>query len=188
VIARHRGDDRTHSRWRPSLPAPRPVEHAEREEARVEVLDPEQRLPRRRRGSKGLVAVLTVIGVAIIAGQQHGGSATALGLPATPIAWVEKWTAASLDNPRLVCQKLLAPALAAAFKADTGHSCLAFYGNVRSTSFRVRHVMQDGDAAAIEAHQVGAKPTWGYFTVLLSHVHDGWQAVDIVPGGGIRPR
>jgi hypothetical protein len=46
----------------------------------------------------------------------------------------------------------------------------------------------DGDAAAVEARQVGAARNWGYFTVLLSHVDTGWQAIDIVPGASVQPR
>jgi hypothetical protein len=65
---------------------------------------------------------------------------------------------------------------------------LAYYRSVTSPSFRIRRVLVDGDAAAIEGHQVGAAQNWGYFTVLLSHVAGGWQAVDIVPGGSVRPR
>jgi hypothetical protein len=41
-------------------------------------------------------------------------------LPPSPRQWVNQWTAASLDNPARVCQQLFAPALAAAFEADTG--------------------------------------------------------------------
>jgi hypothetical protein len=74
------------------------------------------------------------------------------------------------------------------FKADTGRSCVGYYRNVKSTSFRVRRVILDGNAAAVEARQVGAGHGWGYFTVLLSHVDGGWQAVDVVPGGSVRPR
>jgi hypothetical protein len=33
-----------------------------------------------------------------------------------------------------VCQQLFAPALAAAFKADTGQSCLAYYVSLTSSA------------------------------------------------------
>jgi hypothetical protein len=49
-------------------------------------------------------------------------------------------------------------------------------------------VVQDGPTAAVEAQQVGAGRKWGCFTMVLSHIHGGWQAVDIVPGGSVRPR
>ncbi|MFZ1996629.1 MAG: hypothetical protein WAU75_21125 [Solirubrobacteraceae bacterium] len=124
----------------------------------------------------------------MIAGQQHGGHAPPARLPTTPQQWVDQWTAASAKNPEKVCDQLFAPALATAFRPDTGRTCVAYYTNVTSSSFRVRHILRDGSAAAIEAHQVGARRTWGYFTMLLSRIHAGWQAVDIVPGGPVRPR
>jgi hypothetical protein len=108
-------------------------------------------------------------------------------LPSTPRAWVDQWTAASLNDPGRVCGRLFAPALASAFKSDTGRSCIGYYRQVNSTSFRIRRVRQDGGGAAVEARQVGAARNWGYFTVLLSHVGAGWQAIDIVPGGSVRP-
>ena len=104
------------------------------------------------------------------------------------LQWVEQWTAASLDNPGRVCRQLFAPALAAVFKADTGRSCLDYYNDVNAKSFRIRHVLVDGNAAAVEVREVGLRPNWGYVTMILSHVEQGWQAVDIVPGGPVRPR
>jgi hypothetical protein len=144
-------------------------------------------MPRRRRGP--LIGVITVAAVAVIAGQQHGSRAPiARSLPSTPQEWVDQWTAASLNDPGLVCGTLFAPALAGAFKSDTGRSCVAYYRSVKSTSFRIRRVLEDASAASVEARQVGAARNWGYFTVLLSHVGTGWQAIDIVPGGSVRPR
>jgi len=191
MIARHRGDLRAHSRWRPSLPLSTPTrqaEFAQEDELQREQpqLGPEQ--PRQRR-PRTIITVVTLVAVAIIAGQQYASRAPAASpLPLTPQQWVDQWTAASLNNPGRVCGQLFAPALAKAFRPDTGHSCSAYYSNVKSTSFRIRHVLQDGGSAAVEARQVGAPRNWGYFTVLLSHVHQGWQAIDIVPGGPVRPR
>jgi hypothetical protein len=82
-----------------------------------------------------------------------------------------------------VCQRLFAPALAGALSADTGRSCLTSYTSITGRPFRVRHVLQDGPTATVEAHQLGDRPRSGYLTLVLSHVHDGWQAIDIVPGG-----
>ncbi len=190
MIARHRGDLRAHSRWRPSLPAGFPqrpdIAQDDEPQREHEQLGPEQA---RQRRPRVLIAVVTVVAVASIAGQQYANRApTAPPLPVTPQQWVDQWTAASLNNPGRVCGQLFAPALAKAFKPDTGHSCSAYYSNVKSTSFRIRHVLQDGGSAAVEAQQVGAPRNWGYFTVLLSHVHQGCQAIDIVPGGPVRPR
>ncbi|MHB8695473.1 MAG: hypothetical protein ACYDHH_29980 [Solirubrobacteraceae bacterium] len=109
-------------------------------------------------------------------------------LPATPRQWVDQWSAAAIENPGQVCGHLYSAALVAAYKIDTGRSCTRYYTAVTSVSFRVRHVLQDGATAAVEAQQLGRGRRWGYFTMLLSRVAGGWQAVDVVPGGPVRPR
>ena len=192
MIARRRGDTHSHSRWRPaSRVIPRPADSEE------PLLEDETRPVARPASaahytapiarSRSLIAAL--IGVAAIAGtQQQTGHEPSVPLPASPQQWVDQWTAASLENPARVCQHLFAPALAAAFKTDTGRSCARYYALVNTTSFRIRHVLKDGATATVEARQVGARPKWGYFTIVLSHVRGGWQAVDMVPGGSVRPR
>jgi hypothetical protein len=192
MIARHRGDERIHSRWHPPAapgvaPAqwnPRPDGLLDPDPRALQVLDPPAARPRR---PAALIGVAVAVAVAVIA-CQHSGSPPSAGLPSTPSQWVEQWTAASLENPARVCQNLFAPALAAAFKPDTGRTCLAYYSAVTSSSFRIRHVIQDGPTAAVEAQQLAHGRKWGYFTLILSHLHRGWQAVDIVPGGSVRPR
>jgi hypothetical protein len=193
MIARHRGDERIHSRWRPGASATTPPQRstqAEQPGKRVsDGLQSRDRLAARRRRSWWLIAVvLVVVAVAMIARQQHVGQPAGAPLPSTPRQWVEQWTAASLDNPGRVCQQLFAPSLASVFKAETGRSCLDYYNNVNAKSFRIRHILVDGNAAAVEVREVGVRPSWGYVTMILSHVSHGWQAVDIVPGGPVRPR
>jgi hypothetical protein len=184
VIARHGGEERVHSRWRPVARVA--TLQGSQEPARAQPAVTPANPPRRGWMLLGIVGLVVA---AAVAGHQHGGRATgASSLPAAPQQWVADWTAASLSNPGRVCRRLFAPALATAFKADTGRSCIAYYRNVRTTSFRVRRVIVDGNAAAVEARQVGAAHGWGYFTVLLSRVSGGWQAIDIVPGGSVRPR
>jgi hypothetical protein len=188
MTARHRGDTRIHSRWRPA--AQQLVAH---EPDQRELTDDASVRPRRTLPAvAGVLAVAgiaaTVVTVAVLVGGRGAARATSASLPTTPRRWVEQWTAASLDSPGLVCGQLFTPALASAFRADTGRSCIAYYRDVTSRSFRIRHVLQDGPTAAVEAQQVGAGRKWGYFTMVLSHVHGGWQAVDIVPGGSVRPR
>jgi hypothetical protein len=187
MIARHRGDTRIHSRWRPaaSLTAEQVAAH---ERDQPELVDESRVSPWRAVVAVVGVVAVVVIAVAVVVGEQGAGRAKSGSLPATPQRWVERWTAASLDNPSRVCEQLFTPALAVAFRADTGRSCLAYYSDVTSRSFRIRHVLQDGPTAAVEAQQVGEGRKWGYFTMVLSHVHGGWQAVDIVPGGSVRPR
>jgi len=198
MIARHRGDEmREHSRWRPAIlasptvlstePAPPPDELAG--ELADDAPDLAQSPSRTFRRSRALIAIAALVIAAALASRQHTGSApAAIGLPTTPRAWIQAWTAASLDNPERVCGTLFSPALVAAFRSSTGHSCSSYYNLVKSTSFRIEHVLQDGPTAAVEAHQVSAPRKWGYFTVLLSHVRGGWQAIDIVPGGPVRSR
>ena len=200
MIARHRGDQRTHSRWRPSGGAATPATASrtpvERlDEREVDELDrahgrgrrPTYPLPSRR--SWIVIATLAAIVVgAVIASQHEARQARGALLPSTPSQWVEQFTAASLDNPGRVCRQLFAPALAAVFKADTGRSCVSYYSDVNAKSFRIRHVLVDGNGAAVEVREVGIRPNWGYVTMLLSHLKRGWQAVDIVPGGPVRPR
>jgi hypothetical protein len=200
MIARHRGDARIHSRWAPGAiprtPAPetraQADQHHKRELNELAVLDrpdgrrrrPAYLIPQRRWWA--LVGIVAVLGVALIATQQDAGQP--MQLPSTPQQWVEQWTAASIDNPGRVCRQLFAPALAAVFKADTGRSCLDYYDDVNAKSFRIRHILVDGYAAAVEVREVGMKPNWGYVTMLLGHGGRGWRAVDIVPGGPVRPR
>jgi hypothetical protein len=198
MIARHRGDLRAHSRWGPStLAAPPPATAATEDEhlhsqPSADLLDeqPDLELSRaNRRKPRALIALATVVAIAVIAGQQHTAAAPAVPrLPSTPQQWVSQWTAATLQSPAEVCDHLYAPALSRAFKGDTGHSCAWYYTSVKSTSFRIRHVLVDGPSAAVEAQEVGTGRKWGYFTMLLSHVGSGWQAVDVVPGGSVRAR
>lgn len=142
----------------------------------------------RRSWALVVVAVVIVVAVAVIASQHDSREAVGTSLPSSPRQWVEQWTAASIEDPGRVCRQLFAPALAAAFKADTGRSCLDYYNDVNAKSFRIRHILVDGNAAAVEVREVGLRPNWGYVTMLLSRVRQGWQAVDIVPGGPVRPR
>jgi hypothetical protein len=197
MIARHRGDLRAHSRWRPSTlalpPAPTATEDEDLHSPQPDELLSEQHdldLPHASRRKPGvLIALATVVGIAIIAGQQHSAPPPAAPrLPLTPQQWVSQWTAATLQSPAEVCDHLYAPALARAFKGDTGQSCSSYYGSIRSTSFRIRDLLQDGPTAAVEAQEVGTGHKWGYFTMVLSHVRGGWQAVDVVPGGSVRAR
>lgn len=198
MIARHRGDLRVHSRWRPSTAASPPPPPAATDDDALFSQQPDDFLSEQghldpprgsQRKPRALIALATVVAVAVIAGQQHIGSTPAVPrLPSTPQQWVSLWTAATLQNPAELCDHLYAPALSRSFKGDTGHSCASYYTSVKSTSFRIRHVLEDGHTAAVEAQEIGAGRNWGYFTVLLSHVRGGWQAVDIVSGKSVRAR
>ena len=124
MIVRRRGDDmRAQPHWRPSTAVVTAPTYADtkfepelddhREEAAGElVLEERSDAPRR---SRMPIAIAVLVLVAVIAGQQRARSAPAANaLPATPHAWVDSWTAASVDNPDHVCKQLFSPALAAA--------------------------------------------------------------------------
>ena len=198
MIARHRGDLRVHSRWRPSTPAVSPAT-AGRNRGRCPAQPATRRAPQRAArpgpatGQSAQAARADRYrhhrrgrGHRWPAAHRVGASRAAPALH--PQQWVSHWTAATLQSPAEVCDHLYAPALSRAFKGDTGHSCASYYTSVKSTSFRIRHVLEDGPTAAVEAQEVGAGRKRGYFTMLLSHVRGGWQAVDVVPGGSVRAR
>ena len=193
MIARHRGDQRIHSRWRPQpskLAAPTTSESP----AVGAKPSPTQHVgePRRIRWRRITVVISgALLVLAVVAAAHNAATKSTRGrplLPSTPAAWVQQFTASAVDQPTDVCHDLFAPGLAAAFKPDTGDTCLAYYRQIDSPSYRVRRTLQDGPSAAVEAQQLGHGRTFGYFTILLSHLDRGWQAIDIVPGGTVRPR
>ena len=188
MIARRRGDERIHTRWGPGGSGTSRPSRTTQAESTADGHDGLGWPAARRRRSWWFLATLVLVATAVIASQLHLWRTAGAGLPSTPQQWVEEWTAASMDNPSRVCRQLFAPALAAVFKVDTGRSCVSYYSDVNAKSFRIRHVLVDGNAAAVEIREVGMRPNWGYVTMLLSHLEGGWQAVDIVPGGLVRPR
>lgn len=164
---------------------PEPEELLDPDPVEAAILERPAAGPRRACALTGLAVVIVI---AAIAAHQHHGSTLAASLPSTASQWLAQWTAASLENPARVCQRLFAPALAAALRADTGRSCLTYSSSMTRRPFRIRHVLQDGPTAVVEAQRLGDRRRSGYFTLVLSHVRDGWQAVDIVPGASVRPR
>jgi hypothetical protein len=87
MTARHRGDTRTHSRWRPA--AQQLVAH---EPERRELADDSRVRPRRTLVAVAVlaVAVITamVVTVAVVVGKQGSGRAKGVPLPATPGRWM----------------------------------------------------------------------------------------------------
>jgi hypothetical protein len=198
MIARHRGDQRVHSRWRPSTPAAPPTTPVAPEDEALLSQQPDDLHsgqhdpdppPGSHRKPRALIALATIVAVAVIAGHQYTASAPAVPrLPSTPQQWVTRWTAATRQSPAEVCDHLYAPALSRAFKGDTGHSCASYYTSIKRASFRIRQLLADGPTATVEAKELGPGPKRGYFTMVLSHARGGWQAVDVVPGGSVRAR
>lgn len=194
MIARHRGEERVHSRWRPGaatgvLPErwdPEPEERLEPDPIEAQLFD--RPAAGRCHRARALIVVVVVVAIAAIAAQQQHKSTPRTGLPSTPRQWAQQWTAAAFQNRTRVCHQLLAPALAAAFKTETGRSCQAYFSSSTSRWFRIQHVLQDGSTSVVEAQRLGQGRRLRDFTVLLSHVRDGWQAIDIVPPGSVHAK
>ena len=196
MIARQRGDTCAPTRWRPSWPVAAPTSQAEIEERleehSTEWLEegrPADPADARRSRSRAPIAVATVIAVVLIAAQQHAGRAPAKpALPSTPAQWVAQWTAASAENSARACSRLFAPPLAEAPKSAAARTCTSYHGSVKNTSFQIRHVLEDGGTATVEAQKIEGGRSSGYLTFVLSHVDGGWQAIDVVPGLAARSR
>lgn len=124
-----------------------------------------------------LVAV-AALAVALVAwgGSARGGA----GLPATPMAWLDAFSAGVARDDRDVCSRLLSSEFRAAMERDAHESCAAYYRSAQVLSVRVLRVLQLGETAAIEIRYF---PRGGYTTFVLDRVERGWQAVAIVPGG-----
>jgi len=140
---------------------------------------------RRSRARTTLLMLAVAIGLfAVSTAQQVAGTGRdAAGLPATPGQWVDAYEAAAIDNPSRVCTQLLSPQLAAAYAAAAHSGCTTYFARIRSTSLRVRRVLQDGSTAVVELRQTIEKTDWN---VVLDQRDTGWQAVDLVPGRPLR--
>lgn len=139
---------------------------------------------RRSRARTTLLMLAVAIGLFAVLTAQHvaGARRDAAGLPATPKQWVDAYEAAAVDDPSRVCTQLLSPQLAAAYAAAAHSSCTTHFTRIRSTSLRVRRILQDGSTAVVELRQTIEK-TWN---VVLDQRGTGWQAVDLVPGQPLR--
>jgi hypothetical protein len=192
MIARHRGDLRVHSRWRPGSPGPASPTAPEPPVAKAQPVATDNLHTARRAPWRKITILLSgallILAIAGAVRRTTDTTAPTQALPRTPAAWAEQFTAAALQDPTDVCHHLFAPALAAVFKGDTGKTCMSYYSRIDSRSYRIRHTLQDGPSAAIEGQELGYGRRFGYFTVLLTHLQSGWQAIDIVPGGSVRPR
>jgi hypothetical protein len=195
MIVRQRGDTCAPTRWRPSWPVAdltsqgeidQPLEDDSAEWSEEPSADPAEAPPSR---SRAPIAVASLIAVALIAAQQHAGRARAKpALPSTPAQWVAQWTAASVENSARACSRLFAPPLAEAPKSTAGRTCTAYHGSVTNTSLQIRHVLEDGSTATVEAQKIEGGRSSAYLTFVLSHVDGGWQAIDAVPGLAARSR
>lgn len=140
---------------------------------------------RRSRARNTLLMLAVAIGLFAVSTAQHVAVAgrDEAGLPATPSQWVDAYEAAAIDDPSRVCTQLLSPQLAAAYAAAAHSSCTTYFARIRSTSLRVRRILQNGSTAVVELRQTIEKTDR---TVILDQRGTGWQAVDLVPGRPLR--
>jgi hypothetical protein len=110
----------------------------------------------------------------------HGSTPRHVALPATPIAWVDAFSAGVARDSGDTCGRLLSPAFRVALEREVHESCASYYAHTRVMSIRVLQILRSGDTAAIE---IRYWPHGGYTTFVLGRRAGGWQAVAIVPGG-----
>jgi hypothetical protein len=125
-----------------------------------------------------VIAVLT--GVAVTAVIQRWADSAGLGLPKTPMAWLDAFSAGVARDSGDLCARLLSPAFRSALERDAYESCAPNYARAQVLSVRVLRILRTGATAAVE---VRYWPRGGYSTFVLDRQADGWQAVAIVPGG-----
>lgn len=169
AMMNRRGMVRAHSHWRPQrrawgTPGPGPGN---------------SRIQLHRRGIGFVVlAAAAVLGVALAV--SRGSPARGRGLPATPMAWLDAFSAGVARDSGDVCARLLSSEFRAAMERDAHESCAAYYRSAQVLSVRVLRILQLGETAAVEIRYF---PRGGYSTFVLDRVGRGWQAVAIVPGG-----
>jgi hypothetical protein len=124
-----------------------------------------------------LVAMVSVAAVGGAAGLVLSGSDGGVRLPATPMAWVDQYETAAVDNPARVCTVLFSSQLARSYARLARGSCSRFFGRVTSSTVRVRRVMREGSTVAVELYQPIDRTRWA---VVLTRRARGWQAVDLL--------
>ena len=177
MIARHRGEHHARGLWhprrngaeKPAAPPATDVTADARRAAREPVVvlataassDLAAARASRRWRAQSKVALLLLAGAAAVAA--HGllaGDHSTSSLPATPRQWVDAYEAATVDNPQRVCTSLFSPQFARAYHDSAHTSCISYFARVRSTSIRVRRILQDGSTAVVELHQILEQTDW----------------------------
>jgi hypothetical protein len=196
MIARYRGEHHHHGIWqprrdpRPNNPATETTRNAQTTAHTPNTAGPElatnatyaprssRARARGRAWAKALALVLAGL-AGFAAHQLLTRKPNASALPGTPKQWISAYEAAAIDNPQRVCDQLFAPQLAAAYAAQAHRPCAAYFKRIKSTSLRIRRILQDGPTAVIELHQVIERTNWD---VVLARAGTGWRAVDLIPG------
>jgi hypothetical protein len=133
---------------------------------------------RMHRAGIGLVVLLAVAALAVALVVSRGSSRADSVLPATPMAWLDAFSAGVARDSGDVCSRLLSSEFRAAMQRDAHESCAAYYGSMQVLSVRVLRILRLGETAAIEIRYF---PRGGYSTFVLDRLARGWQAVAIVP-------
>ena len=124
-----------------------------------------------------LLAAVFAAAVGVAAALVLFGSGSGVRLPATPMAWVDQYEAAAVDNPARVCTVLFSSQLAGSYARLARGSCSRFFGRVTSSTVRVRRVMREGSTASVELYEPIDRTRWA---VVLTRRARGWQAVDLL--------
>jgi hypothetical protein len=125
-----------------------------------------------------ILVVLAVLAAALVF--WRGTARSGPGLPLTPMAWLDAFSAGVARDSGDACSRLLSTEFRAAMQRDAHESCSAYYRSAQVLSVRVLRILRFGETAAIEIRYF---PRGGYSTFVLDHLESGWQAVAIVPGG-----
>jgi hypothetical protein len=194
MTARIRGEhDRHPGRWRPTAdpqfdPLKRPTDNPQETQrpGLPRSGQPLHRGLRRPQGARWL-ALLALVAIGLITAasslSHQAPARRELRLPATPLAWLDAYEAAAIDNPPLVCSRLFSPALASAYAAAARGSCTSYFKRMTSFSVTVRRILQHGETAVLELRQTVDPADWA---VVLSHQSAGWQAIDLLDGRLLR--
>jgi hypothetical protein len=130
------------------------------------------------------VAAVTAIGIGGVAAVGWLSPKPArLQRPTTPMAWLDAYEAAAVDNPPRVCSELFSFELAQAYGRAMRGTCTSYFAQITSFSVKVRRILQDGNTAVLELRQTMRPRDWA---VVLSRRSGGWQAVDLLPGEPVR--
>jgi hypothetical protein len=133
------------------------------------------------------LALLALVAIALVTTSWSLGHRASAGrhweLPTTPRAWLDSYEAAAIDNPSMVCSRLLAPALAAAYAEVAHGSCTNYFQRMTNSSVTVRGVLQQGATAVLELRQTIQRTDWA---VVLARQSNGWQAIDLLNGRLLR--
>jgi len=105
------------------------------------------------------------------------GSGSGVQLPSTPMAWLDQYEAAAVDNPARVCTVLFSSQLARSYARLARGNCSRLFGRVTSSTVRVRRVMREGPTVSVELYQPIDRTRWA---VVLTRRAGGWQAVDLL--------